>query len=207
MEGITQEAASLAGHLQSGQTDLFLRSESHLAGRRHRDRFHRGRRQAIRRVRLAHPHRAGRKRYRRYRQRRSRKRRPRQRRPSLILVHTHIGYGSPHKQDNFSAHGSPLGEEELQATKKALGWPTMDKFYLPQDAVDYFRQAVPAGKSVGGRNGARRSTPIARSFRKKPRSSSKSSAARFPKDWSADLPQWNPDRQAHRHAMRPAGPR
>src|ERR1700723_2370095 len=66
-------------------------------------------------------------------------------RPSLILVHTHIGYGSPKKQDNFSAHGNPLGEEELQATKKALGWPTMDKFYLPQDAVDFYRQAIAAG--------------------------------------------------------------
>ena len=55
-------------------------------------------------------------------------------RPSLILVRTHIGYGSPKKQDNFSAHGNPLGEDELQATKKALGWPTMDKFFLPQDA-------------------------------------------------------------------------
>ncbi len=65
--------------------------------------------------------------------------------PSLILAHTHIGFGSPKKQDNFSAHGNPLGEEELQAVKKALGWPTMDKFYLPQDAVDHFRQALPRG--------------------------------------------------------------
>ncbi len=60
-------------------------------------------------------------------------------RPSLILARTHIGYGSPHKHDNFTAHGDPLGEEELQATKKALGWPTVEKFYLPQDSVDYFR--------------------------------------------------------------------
>ena len=60
-------------------------------------------------------------------------------RPSLILSRTHIGYGSPKKQDNFSAHGNPLGEEELQATKKALGWPTMDKFFLPEDAVKHFR--------------------------------------------------------------------
>src|ERR1019366_7160908 len=60
--------------------------------------------------------------------------------PSLILVHTHIGYGSPKKQDNFSAHGSPLGEDELAATKKALNWPTMDKFYLPQPALEHFRR-------------------------------------------------------------------
>ena len=71
-------------------------------------------------------------------------------RPSLILAHTHIGYGSPKKQDTFAAHGNPLGEEELQATKKALGWPApgtpnMDKFYLPQAAVDHFREALGRG--------------------------------------------------------------
>ena len=48
----------------------------------------------------------------------------------------------------MDAHGDPLGEEELQATKKALGWPTMDKFYLPPDAVNYFRKAVPAGAQL-----------------------------------------------------------
>src|SRR5215475_11056869 len=69
-------------------------------------------------------------------------------RPSLILARTHIGYGSPHKQDNFTAHGDPLGEEELMATKKALGWPSMEKFYLPQDAVAYYRQAVPRGAQI-----------------------------------------------------------
>ena len=53
--------------------------------------------------------------------------------PSLIIVHTHIGYGSPKKQDSFEAHGNPLGEEELLAAKKALGWGSTDKFYLPED--------------------------------------------------------------------------
>ena len=44
-----------------------------------------------------------------------------------------------------SPHGDPLGEDELIATKKALGWPTMEKFYLPEDSVEFFRQAVPHG--------------------------------------------------------------
>ena len=44
-------------------------------------------------------------------------------RPSLILVRTHIGYGSPGKQDTFEAHGSPLGAEETKRTKQKLGWP------------------------------------------------------------------------------------
>src|SRR6185437_8141849 len=68
--------------------------------------------------------------------------------PTLILVRTHIGFGSPKKHDNFSAHGSPLGEDELLATKKALGWPSEEKFYLPEEAVEYFRQQLAKGKSA-----------------------------------------------------------
>ena len=63
-------------------------------------------------------------------------------------MHTHIGYGSPKKQDNFSSHGNPLGDEELLATKKALGWPSTEKFFLPQEAVDVFRQAIPKGAAA-----------------------------------------------------------
>ncbi len=60
-------------------------------------------------------------------------------RPSLIAVHTHIGYGSPHKQDTNSAHGEPLGEEEIRLTKENLGWPPEAKFYVPEGACDYLR--------------------------------------------------------------------
>ena len=51
-------------------------------------------------------------------------------RPSLVLVRTHIGYGSPDKQDTFEAHGSPLGEEEVKRTKQRLGWPAEPTFFL-----------------------------------------------------------------------------
>ena len=60
-------------------------------------------------------------------------------RPSLILVRTHLGYGSPHKQDTFEAHGSPLGTEEVRATKENLGWPTQPPFYIPEPARQHFR--------------------------------------------------------------------
>jgi transketolase len=79
--------------------------------------------------------------------------------PSLILVRTHIGYGSPKKQDTFEAHGNPLGEEELQAAKKALGWPTVDKFYLPEDAVGYFRKSVDKGARAQIRKNSPRKPP------------------------------------------------
>jgi transketolase len=69
-------------------------------------------------------------------------------RPSIILVRTHIGYGSPHKQDTFGAHGSPLGEEEVKLTKKNLGWPEAPPFYIPGEALEHFRQAVTQGKQA-----------------------------------------------------------
>src|SRR6516164_6820925 len=63
-------------------------------------------------------------------------------RPSLIVAHTHIGYGSPHKHDTFQAHGEPLGKEEVRLTKQALGWPEDRTFFIPDEALQEFRKAV-----------------------------------------------------------------
>src|SRR5580698_7747888 len=147
MEGVTQEAASLAGHLQLGKL-IYLYDQNHISlagatqidftedvGKRFEaDGWHTrtvldGNDTEDIAVAIQEAQ-------------------AEEKRPSLILVHTHIGYGSPHKQDNFSAHGNPLGEEELKATKKALGWPTTDMFYLPPDALAYFRRALGAGAAA-----------------------------------------------------------
>jgi transketolase len=69
-------------------------------------------------------------------------------RPTLLLVRTHIGFGSPHKQDSFEAHGSPLGLDEVRLTKERLGWPTEPPFHLPEAAVAYCRRAVAAGQKA-----------------------------------------------------------
>jgi transketolase len=69
-------------------------------------------------------------------------------RPSLILVRTHIGYGSPHKQDTFAAHGSPLGAEEVTLTKENLGWPVEPPFYVPEGVGQYFRRAISRGQKA-----------------------------------------------------------
>ncbi|MBU6480159.1 MAG: transketolase [Nitrospirae bacterium] len=66
-------------------------------------------------------------------------------RPSLILVRTHIGYGSPHKQDTFAAHGSPLGEEEVTLTKQNLGWPVEPPFLVPDAVEQHCHQVVHRG--------------------------------------------------------------
>ena len=69
-------------------------------------------------------------------------------RPSLVMVRTHIGYGSPHKQDTFEAHGAPLGEEEVKLTKQKLGWPLEPTFYLPDAALQHFRRSIDRGKKI-----------------------------------------------------------
>lgn len=66
-------------------------------------------------------------------------------RPSLILVRTHLGFGSPHKQDTFSAHGSPLGEAEVNLTKQNLGWPIEPLFLVPAEVEQHFHQALLRG--------------------------------------------------------------
>lgn len=67
-------------------------------------------------------------------------------RPSLILVSTHIGYGSLHKQDTASAHGEPLGVDEVRLTKGVLGWPIEPAFYVPKEALNHFREAGERGR-------------------------------------------------------------
>ena len=67
-------------------------------------------------------------------------------RPSLIKIRTHIGYGSPNKQDTAEAHGSPLGEEEIRLTKRKLGWDPDKQFFVPPEALLHFRRAAEQGK-------------------------------------------------------------
>jgi transketolase len=66
-------------------------------------------------------------------------------RPSLILVRTHIGYGSPHKHDSFESHGSPLGADEVRLTKERLGWPVEPPFLIPDAALAHMRPALARG--------------------------------------------------------------
>jgi transketolase len=190
MEGVTQEAASLAGHLRLGKL-IYLYDQNHisLAGSIDLDftedvakRFEaygwhtrlvpdgNDTEDVARAIQESQAE---------------------NRRPSLILARTHIGYGSPKKQDTFAAHGNPLGEEELQATKKALGWPTTDKFYLPQEAVDYFRQAIPNG-STAEDEWRRKFDAYERDFPKEASEFRQIMSGKLPENWAADLPKWKP---------------
>ena len=69
-------------------------------------------------------------------------------RPSLIIVRTHIAWGSPHKQDTAEAHGAPLGADEVKATKQNLGWPSLEPFYVPEEALEQWRSAKTRGAQL-----------------------------------------------------------
>ncbi len=69
-------------------------------------------------------------------------------RPSLIVIRSHIGFGSPHKQDTSAAHGSPLGEEEVRLTKEAYGWDPDKHFFVPEEALEHFRGCVERGAEL-----------------------------------------------------------
>lgn len=68
--------------------------------------------------------------------------------PSLIACRTHIGYGSPNKQDTAKAHGSPLGDDEIALTKAALGWTYQEPFTVPDDVAAFMRTAAVAGQAA-----------------------------------------------------------
>jgi transketolase len=107
-------------------------------------------------------------------------------RPSLIAVRTHIGYGSPNKQDSQKAHGSPLGPDEVRLVKEAYGWDPDKTFYIPDDALRVFRAAVPAGDELVADWEARMDAytadhpDLAAEFRRR-------QARRLPQGWDADL--------------------
>ncbi len=68
--------------------------------------------------------------------------------PSLIMVRTTIGYGSPNKANTSSIHGSPLGPDEIKLTKENLGWPLEPEFYVPDDVLEHFREAIEKGRKA-----------------------------------------------------------
>ncbi|MFB6285312.1 MAG: transketolase [Candidatus Bipolaricaulia bacterium] len=69
-------------------------------------------------------------------------------RPSFIRIRTHIGYGAPNKQDTSDAHGAPLGEDEVRETKRFYGWPEDETFYVPDDVIEHFREAKARGQQL-----------------------------------------------------------
>jgi transketolase len=113
-------------------------------------------------------------------------------RPSLVLVRTHIGFGSPHKQDTFEAHGSPLGEDEVKLTKQALDWPVDPPFYVPDKALAHFRLAIEQGKRAEAEWDARFSE-YSKAFPDLAQEFQKRMAGELPQGWDSDIPTFQAD--------------
>ena len=84
-------------------------------------------------------------------------------RPTLVILDSHIGYGSPHRQDTAAAHGEPLGEEEVRLTKRAYGWPEDAKFLVPDGVREHFA----AGIGARGAEARRKWTDLFAGYRAK----------------------------------------
>ncbi len=113
-------------------------------------------------------------------------------RPSLVLLRTHIGYGSPGKQDSFEAHGSPLGEAEVKATKEKLGWPPEPAFFLPDDALAHFREAVGNGEKSEA-SWKERFSAYAEKFPELAKEFEQIMSGALPADWQAAIPSFPAD--------------
>ncbi|MHB8659835.1 MAG: transketolase [Solirubrobacteraceae bacterium] len=111
-------------------------------------------------------------------------------RPSLIMVRSHIGYGSPHKQDTSSAHGSPLGEDEVRLTKEAYGWDPDRHFYVPDEALEHFRRCCERGREFE-QEWQRRFEGYRESFPEPAEQLLMIDRAEMPQGWDRDVPRFS----------------
>ena len=114
-----------------------------------------------------------------------------QTRPTLILVRTHLGYGSP-KQDSFKAHGSPLGDKDVKATKDKLGWPESPDFHVPDDASRKLLEAQTAGEKAEGEWNLRMRA-YAQAFPEQSKELEARLRGELPPTWDADMPSFPAD--------------
>jgi transketolase len=121
-------------------------------------------------------------------------------RPSLILVRTHIGWGSPNKQDTAEAHGAPLGAEEVKLTKQNLGWPTLEPFHVPAEALSQWRKVRERGAGLEA-EWRRRWDAYRAAHPDLAAELERRQDGRLPAGWDADIPAFTPkDAQATRAA-------
>jgi len=191
MEGVTSEASSLAGHHRLGQLNVFYDDNritidgatdlafSEDVGRRyeaygwHVERVEDGNDLAA----LARAAEAARE---------------ETARPSLIIVRTHIGYGSPNKQDTADAHGAPLGAEEAAATRARLGWPAEPTFHVPEGVREIFRARAEEGARQR-RRWEELLAEYARAFPAAAAELARRRAGQLPPGWDGELPTFSPE--------------
>jgi transketolase len=111
-------------------------------------------------------------------------------RPTLIIVDSHIGYGSPHKQDTAEAHGEPLGDEEVRETKRAYGWPEDAEFLVPDGVYEHFASGI----GERGRNlRAEWELRVAEGDPTAAAEIDQMQRRELPAGWDAEIPDFEPD--------------
>jgi transketolase len=114
-------------------------------------------------------------------------------RPTLLIVDSHIGYGSPHKQDTAAAHGEPLGEEEVRETKRAYGWPEDAQFLVPDGVKERFAEGVGAR---GGKLRTQWESIVEDYAGEEPELAGELDQMQrreLPEGWDSDIPSFDPD--------------
>ena len=191
MEGVASEAASLAGHLKLGKLNLLyddnhitIEGDTALAFNEDVGRRFEAYGWHVTRVADANDLEAL--------ARACREAAEETERPSLVISRSHIGYPSPHKTDSAEAHGSPLGEDEVRATKEVLGWDPDAHFAVPPEALSRWREA--GRKSAAHRSEwSRRFAAYARQFPELARDFDDAFAGRLPAGWDAGVPTFRPE--------------
>ena len=112
--------------------------------------------------------------------------------PSLIILQTHIGFGSPNKHDSASAHGSPLGKEELAKTKENLGWPVEPAFYVPDEVLEHMRGSQQRGDELE-QDWNKQFAAYQQAFPELAEELQSRLQGELPKGWESALPDFQPD--------------
>ena len=114
-------------------------------------------------------------------------------RPTLIVVDSHIGYGSPHKQDSYEAHGEPLGEAEVKLVKKNYGWPEDAKFLVPDGVYDRFKNGVGKRGAEARAAWTAKFEEYKKQFPQQAEQLNRMQSGQLPDGWDKDLPNFPAD--------------
>jgi len=112
--------------------------------------------------------------------------------PSLIVLRTHIGYGSPNKQDSYKAHGSPLGEDEVRLTKEAYGWDPDAHFLVPDEVLAHFRETAVERGAAAEADWTERAAAYREKHADDWAELSLIIDGRLPEGWDSDPPRFDP---------------
>jgi len=186
MEGVSHEAASLAGHLGLGKL-IYLYDDNRITIEGHTDLAFTENRAARFRAYGWHVQHVPDGNDLEAIQRAIRRARAQRSRPSLITVRTHIGFGSPNRQDTASAHGEPLGSDEVRLTKENLGWPASPECFVPEEVLRHFKESVRRGEKLE-QNWKQRFEAYASAHPSLAEEWNRWMKGELPEEWDKDLP-------------------